>query len=107
MKENSCVNKVMLMGRIIKEPRWHVSGGERILCFSLLTVEQIGREATTTHTETHDIKIGERLINVHDLNKGALVYVQGRLQTQQFIDEQAIRRYRTFISAQSVNLITV
>jgi single-strand DNA-binding protein len=106
MKENSCVNKVLLLGRIIKEPRWHDCGGERILSFSVMTVENIGRE-NADHTETHSIRIGERLINVHDLNKGAIVYVQGRLQTQQFTDEQMVRRYRTYVNALSVNVVNI
>jgi len=96
------------MGRIDKTPRWHTYGDKRMLCFQMITVENIGRKGTVEwHNEVHTIRISENLVDAAQFTEGCIVYVQGRLQTLQYTDEQSVKHYRTHIAALSVDLVDV
>ncbi len=108
MLSNSGINKVFLVGHIGKEPRWHSANSEsKMLCFPMVTTEFIKKNGTSVeHVEWHQIKIPENFVEDETLlKKGQLVYVQGKIQTRQFTDEQQIKRYKTEILAQQVQLL--
>jgi single-strand DNA-binding protein len=108
MLSNSGINKVFLVGHIGKEPRWHSANNEaKALCFPMVTTEFIKKNgATIEHIEWHQIKIPEHFVEDEGLlKKGQLVYVQGKIQTRQFTDEQQVKRYKTEILAQQVQLL--
>ncbi|WCT12549.1 single-stranded DNA-binding protein [Mucilaginibacter jinjuensis] len=108
MLSNSGINKVFLVGYIGKEPRWHSANNEpKMLCFPMVTTEFIKKNGTSVeHVEWHQIKIPENFVEDETLlKKGQLVYVQGKIQTRQFTDEQQVKRYKTEILAQQVQLL--
>ena len=108
MLSNSGINKVFLVGHIGKEPRWHLANNEpKMLCFPMVTTEFIKKNGTSVeHVEWHQIKIPENFVEDETLlKKGQLVYVQGKIQTRQFTDEQQVKRYKTEILAQQVQLL--
>jgi single-strand DNA-binding protein len=108
MLGRNTVNKIILMGYISAEPRWHKSDAQLFLCFPLITVERIksGGEQQS-HEEVHKIRIPGFLPGVESLTKGSTIYLQGRLQTKMFLDEHQIRHYRSEIVATNFDLIEV
>lgn len=92
------------MGHISKKPRWHVYNGQRMLCFPLITTEKLKQ---SLHEEWHQIRIHERLVNLEKLDIGMLVYVQGRLQTKQLVDENQIKHYRSEVIAISIEPMNI
>ncbi|RYZ99637.1 MAG: single-stranded DNA-binding protein [Sphingobacteriaceae bacterium] len=108
MYNNASVNKVFLMGYVAREPRIHNSkNGKPQLSFSLTTTESIKTQGgDIQHSEVHAIKINADAACLKDVNlkKGDMLYVQGRLQTHAFVDEQLIKRYKTEIVAIGVEL---
>jgi single-strand DNA-binding protein len=108
MLSNSGINKVFLVGHIGKEPRWHsVANEPKMLCFPMVTTEFIKRNGVNVeHVEWHQIKIPQGCIEAEDLlKKGQLVYIQGKIQTRQFTDEQQVKRYKTEILAIQVQVL--
>lgn len=107
MLSQSTINKVILLGKIVKEPKWHSESGEKELCFTIATTENVRKNVDyVQHEEYHDIRLPDNII-MHGtkLQPGQLVYVQGKIQTKQFIDDEKIRRYKTEIIASGVEVI--
>ncbi|MCJ8210467.1 single-stranded DNA-binding protein [Mucilaginibacter sp. RS28] len=108
MLSNSGINKVFLVGHIGKEPRLHSFQNEpQMLCFPLVTLEFIRKNGETTeHQEWHYIKLpADATEEKQDLKKGQLVYVQGKIQTRKIVDEQQVKRYKTEILAQQIQVL--
>lgn len=94
MFTNSGVNKVFLIGRIDGEPVLKdLDEAEQVLCFTLVTTEVIkdGKELT----EYHHIKLYREvaLSDKAELKKGQMVYLEGKIKTRSYYDEQQIKRY--------------
>lgn len=107
MLDRNTVNKVILMGRIGHEPRWHTVMGQKMLHFPLIISEKIKKGyEMVTHEETNAINIPENCVPLDKLITGTIVYVQGRLQTRVSIDENFVRHYRTEVVANSVDIIS-
>src|SRR5215217_7948136 len=107
MLNQSTINKVLLLGKIVKEPKWHADAGEMVLSFTIVTTEKVRKNAQyLKHDEYHEIRATSSAIEDEtQLRSGEMVYVQGRIQTKQFIDEAQIRRYKTEVVALSVDVI--
>ena len=101
------VNKVILVGRLGADPdvRYGQSGNA-IVRFNLATDERVpgGEGNWEERTEWHRVvvfgKLAENCGNY--LAKGRLVYVEGRLQTRQWEDQQGQKRSTTEIVAREV-----
>lgn len=104
MLNNSGVNKVILVGYVARQPRRHNINDTQMLCFPLVTQEYIKKNGVNVeHLEQHQIKVPLNCSGVdYFVNKGNMVYLQGKIQTQQFTDEQGIKRYKTEIVANFV-----
>ncbi|WP_114938614.1 single-stranded DNA-binding protein [Mucilaginibacter endophyticus] len=103
MLNQSTINKVILAGKIDKEPRWHVKNGKRTLNFSFVTTERIKRNGfDELFHEYHQIQANEQVIGKETLNYGTPLYIQGRLQTSPYTDDDAIKRYKTVVVAYSI-----
>jgi single-strand DNA-binding protein len=104
MLNGDSVNKVILMGRIGEEPRWQIIDNSRMLCFTVLTTEKIKRhDDLREHEERHSVRIAEKLVNPLHLSAGKIVYVQGRLRTNQSVDAHGTKHYKAEIVAISVD----
>lgn len=80
----SSLNKVMLIGRLGRDPETrYTSGGKAVCNFSMATDEKRGGEKQTTW---HNIVIWERQAELAQqyLHKGSLVYVEGRIQLREY-----------------------
>lgn len=102
----STVNKIILAGRVATDPSYRVKDGETIFSFCVLTKEDIKRNGQNeTIEELHYIKANESVPNIEIIEKQMSVYVQGYLNTVQFTDRNGIRRYKTFVTSTTLDVL--
>ncbi|MFN8007645.1 MAG: single-stranded DNA-binding protein [Terriglobia bacterium] len=105
------VNKVILVGRLGKDPELkYTQSGTPVARFTLATDEnwkdQNGEKQQ--RTEWHNIVAWRKLAEIcgQYLNKGKLVYVEGRLQTRSWEDKEGNKRYTTEIQADNLVMLS-
>jgi single-strand DNA-binding protein len=108
----SSLNKVILIGRLGKDPEQRFTGNGTPVCnFTLATNEYDGKDdsgQTKERTEWHDIVAYSKLAEICNqyLAKGRQVYVEGRLQTRKWEDKQTGEpRRKTEIVARDIVLL--
>jgi single-strand DNA-binding protein len=95
------LNKVMLIGHLGDEVKMHYfEGGNCIGRFPIATNESYTNRQTgekVTNTEWHNIVVRNKAAEICEkyLNKGDLIYVEGRLKTRQWQGEDGNTRYTT------------
>ena len=105
------VNKVILVGRLGSDPEMRYSpNGTAIAKFSIATDDRVpaGEGNWQDHTEWHRIvcfgKLAERCGNY--LNKGKQVFIEGSLRTNQWEDNQGVKRYTTEVIARDMEILS-
>jgi single-strand DNA-binding protein len=101
----SSVNKVILVGRVGKDPETRFStDGKGITNLSLATSEKRKGEE---HTEWHKIIFFDKLSDVvaQYVKKGAMIYIEGKIQTRKWQDKEGQDRYSTEIIANSMQML--
>lgn len=106
----SGINKVILVGRLGQEPEVKtVSPSQTVTRFSVATSESWMDKTGNRQerTEWHRIVAWGKLAEICGkfLQKGKQVYVEGRLQTRQWEDNQGQKRYTTEIVANTVQFL--
>lgn len=103
----SSVNKVILVGNIVRDPEIRSSqNGKEIANFSIATSErwtEKGSGEKKEKSEFHRVVIfNEGLVNVvkNYVKKGSKIYVEGSLQTRKWTDQQGVEKYSTEIVLQ-------
>ncbi len=106
----SSVNKVILVGRLGKDPEVKFTqGGVALARFSMATDEtwkdQNGEKQQ--RTEWHNIIAWRRLAEIcgQYLVKGKLVYIEGRLQTRSWEDREGNKRSTTEVQADNMVML--
>ncbi len=99
------LNKVMLIGRLGKDPEMrYTAGGSPVTNFTMATDESYTDQSgnRVDKAEWHRIVVFGRQAEIaaNYLAKGRLVFVEGRLQTSSWEDQQGNKRYTTEIIAQ-------
>ena len=104
------VNKVILVGRLGKDPEMrYTSSGTAVVNFSMatnhFTKDKDGNNTDTT--EWHQVVAFGRTAEVAGeyLNKGKLVYIEGRLQTRSWDDPNGQKRYKTEVVCSNLQLL--
>lgn len=104
------VNKVILVGRIGRDPEVrHTQSGQPVASLSVATDESYKDkqgnkvEATEWHNVTAWGKTAE-FIGAY-LGKGRLVYVDGKLKTEKYTDQNGVEKYTTKIVADRVQAL--
>ncbi len=105
------VNKVILVGRLGRDPESRfTSGGQQVCNFTLATDETFKDRAgeRQKRTEWHRIVLWGRLAEIAQqyLKRGTLVYVEGRLQTRQWDDRSGNKRTTTEIVANVMRMLS-
>ena len=102
-------NKVILVGRLTRDPENKVlPSGQSLTSFSMATdrffTDKNGQKQQ--QTEFHNIVLFGKLadIAVQYMNKGSLVLIEGRLQTRSWQDQNGVKKYRTEIIAERLQL---
>lgn len=105
------VNKVILVGNLGQDPevRFMPAGGA-VANFTIATSESWKDKQTgeqKERTEWHRIVMYQRLAEIAGeyLRKGAKVYVEGRLQTRKWQDQNGQERYTTEIVANEMQML--
>lgn len=102
------VNKVILVGRLGKNPEVRsTSGGQSVANFSLATDESYKDRSGERQkkTEWHNVVVwGKAVDNFVSkyLKKGDLVYIEGKLQTRSWDDKEGNKKYTTEINVTDI-----
>jgi single-strand DNA-binding protein len=105
------VNKVILLGRLGKDPELkHTSGGTAVAKFTLATNDRFKDKDGNwqDRTDWHNITCWARLAEIASeyLKKGNSVYIEGNLRTDSWDDKQTgQKRYQTYVNASDLVLI--
>lgn len=106
----SGVNKVILVGRLGTDPELkYTQGGQPVARLSVATSEQWTDKngQKQERTEWHRVVVWGKLGELCGkyLTKGRQAYVEGRLQTRSWEDQQGQKRYSTEIVASTVQFL--
>ena len=110
------LNRVMLIGRLTRDPELRYTPSGTAVCNLALATNRYGSDPQSGErrefTDYHDIVVwnqGNRKLAElcsQYLQKGRLVYVEGRLQTRNWDDkETGQKRYKTEVNAQDVQFL--
>jgi single-strand DNA-binding protein len=104
------LNKAIIIGRVTQDPQLRTTpSGQSVCNFSVAT------NRTWTNSETrekqekaefHNVVAWRRLAEIANqyLTKGTLVMIEGRIETRSWLDQQGIKKYRTEIVADNMQL---
>ncbi|MBS1970465.1 MAG: single-stranded DNA-binding protein [Bdellovibrionales bacterium] len=106
----SGVNKVIIVGRLGADPEVKAVGqGTTVTRLNIATSENwMGKDGQKQErTEWHRVVVWGKLAEIcgKHLSKGRQVYVEGRLQTRQWEDQQGQKKYTTEIVANTVQFL--
>src|SRR5687767_15815683 len=107
MKERWTVNKVLLAGRLTRDPEMRaLASGKHVTQFSVATTEYAGNGKE--RPEFHNVVTWDRLAEVcgRYLGKGQQVALEGRLQTRTWDDDKGLRHWKTEIVASTVEMLS-
>jgi len=104
------LNKVFIIGRLAADPESRVTpGGQKVATVRIAT-NRVWNNRTTgekqEQVEFHTVIVWGNLAEIVSkyLRKGQLAFFEGRLQTRSWQGQDGIKRYRTEIVAESMQL---
>jgi single-strand DNA-binding protein len=105
----SGINKVILVGHLGKDPEVrHLDGNVTVASFPLATSETFNKDGKRIEqTEWHNIVMWRGLADIAAkyLQKGKLVYIEGKLRTRSFEDREGHKKYTTEVVAENFTLL--
>jgi single-strand DNA-binding protein len=107
----SSVNKVILVGHLGKDPETrYTTSGDAVTNASLATGEKwVDKQSgeSKEKTEWHRLIFFKRLAEIagEHLKKGALIYIEGHLQTRKWQDKDGSDRYTTEIVVDRMKML--
>ena len=108
----SSVNKVILVGRAGQDPEWkYMPNGNAVANITLATSEKWKDKQTgqpQEKTEWHRVKAFGKLAEIigEYVKKGALLYIEGSLETRKWQDQSGQDRYTTEIKANQMQMLS-
>ena len=105
------VNKVILVGNLGKDPEVrHLENGAAVANFSIATSETYKDRKTgekVSQTEWHNIVAWRGLAEIAEryLKKGQKVYIEGKLKTRSWQDQDGNNRYSTEIITDNLTML--
>ena len=104
------LNKVLLIGNVGKDPEIrHLQGGASVATITLATSERYkdrngeSREITEWHTVIAWRQLADLAENY--IRKGSQIYVEGRIRSRSWDDQNGQKRYVTEIQADAIQLL--
>jgi single-strand DNA-binding protein len=91
------VNKVILVGNVGSDPEVRsLQSGSKVASFSIATSESYtDRDGQRKeNTEWHRIEMWDNLANIAEqyIRKGSSVYVEGKIRSEKYTDQQGVER---------------
>jgi len=104
------VNKVILVGNVGKDPETrHLEGGNTVSKFSLATSEVYKNKdgEKVASTEWHNIVLWKGLAEIAEkyVRKGSQLYIEGRIKTRSYTDQDNHTKYITEIFGDSMQML--
>jgi len=104
------INKAIVLGRLGSDPDVrHTPGGSTVANFSVATNRSWKNKdgQMVDETEWHRIVVWGRLAEIckEYLRKGSQVYLEGRIQTRDWEDQNGQKRYTTEIVANEMQML--
>tara|TARA_X000001036_G_C20501365_1_gene734004 strand:- start:257 stop:691 length:435 start_codon:yes stop_codon:yes gene_type:complete len=105
------INKVILIGNLGKDPEVrHLENGASVANFSIATSENYKDRKTgekVSQTEWHNIVVWRGLADIAEkyLKKGDKVYIEGKLKTRSWQDQDGNNRYTTEVIADNLTML--
>jgi single-strand DNA-binding protein len=105
------VNKVILVGNLGKDPEVrHLESGVMVANFPLATTESYRDRNTGERrqtTEWHNVVLWRGLAEISEkyLKKGNQVYIEGKLRTRSWQDQEGNTRYTTEVIADNMTML--
>ena len=105
------VNKAIIVGNLGKDPETrHTPAGAQVTTFSVATTERYKDKSGQMQetTEWHRIVTWNRLAEIcgEYLHKGSKVYLEGKIQTRKWQDQNGNDRYSTEIVAREMKMLS-
>ena len=106
------LNKVMLIGHLGDDVKMHYfEGGGSIGRFPLATNESYVNKSNgekVTNTEWHNIVVRNKAAEVCEkyLSKGDKIYIEGRIKTRKWTDDEGKDRYSTEINVNEFTFLS-
>ena len=105
------VNKVIIIGHLGNDPEVRaLEGGVQLARISVATTETYTDKNSgdrISNTEWHRVVMWRGLAGVAEkyLRKGSLVYIEGKLKTRSYEDENKVKHYTTEIVADNMTML--
>lgn len=104
------INKIFLLGNLGSDPELRFTATQQPVCSFRIATTEYRRGADgqpAEHTEWHSIVVwGKQAENCKNyLTKGRQVFIEGKIQTRKWQDQQGNARYTTEIVASNVQFI--
>lgn len=105
------VNKVILIGNVGGDPDVkYLDGGVAVTRFSLATTEVYNNKngERVNQTEWHNIVLWRNLAQIAEkyVKKGMMLYIEGRLRTRSWDDQNGVKRYTTEIYGDTMQMLS-
>jgi single-strand DNA-binding protein len=109
-RKNMSVNKVILVGRLGKDPETrYTSGGQAVCHFSLATDESFKDKSgeRQKRTEWHRITVWGKQAEIAQqyLKKGAQIYVEGSIRSSEWTDKEGQKKTSYEINASNFRML--
>lgn len=104
------LNKAMIIGRLTRDPETRtIPSGSNVCSFSVAT-NLMWKDASgqkQEKVEYHNIVTWRKLADICSqyLSKGKKVYLEGRIQTRDWVGQDGVKRYRTEIIADNMIML--
>lgn len=104
------VNKVILVGRLGKDPEVrHLEGGAAVASFSLATNENYRDKngEKVEKTDWHNVVVWRKQAEIAEqyLRKGSLIYLEGKLKSRSYDDKDGVKKYITEVVADHFTML--
>lgn len=104
------LNKVFLIGRLTQDPQIRTTASGQQVCTFGLATNRFAKDPKTGEikksTDYHNIVLWRRLAEIASqyLSKGSLVFIEGRIQTRSWQDNNGNSHTKTEIVAERIQL---
>jgi len=104
------LNKVMLIGNLGADPEMReMPDGTKMAKFSIATTEKYTNKQgeLISNTEWHNIVLWRRTAEVAEqyLKKGDSVYIEGKMKTRSWEDENGVKKYATDVQGDTMTML--
>ena len=102
------MNKIILMGRLTRDPEVRVTSSEKTVCtFTLAVDRQFANQSGEREADFINIVVWGKAAELcgNSLAKGQRLLVEGRLQIRNYVAKDGNKRYVTEVIANSVEFV--